>query len=413
MAKVKKDKLSSLRMSRKIGRLDGREGLPDLSVTKPHSPFLAELKSVGEQHFSQVSENRSKKLSSLDDELGSNVASQAALERNINDINTDIATHEDELSRIKDDYRGNENDSVSSRVADKRYLDGYWYLAIILTTIVGEVVITYPAFTELFQDTLIVAVIATIAASAMTISYSHILGLTLKRNDDKKRRQPRWVMPTLLSTSIPIFGLVFTLSNVRASKFTDAPAPAANSSLPEDSLGSSMESSDLGTGLGSNSLEGSIMDGNPLDLGGIDPQGISNPGSAVFFESPPLSFLAVFALFAFLQLALMAVATFASYHHFSNSLSEVKRISGEVKKLRKKIGVAIEQKTKLEKIMESAENRKKEIFESHKAQVLNIERKVLARSQAFWGANIRQRSDSPLAKSREFPPPDLDLPDWI
>ena len=69
MAKVKIDKLSSLRMSRKIGRLDGREGLPDLSVTKPHSPFLAELKSVGEPHFSQVSQNRSKKLSSLDENI--------------------------------------------------------------------------------------------------------------------------------------------------------------------------------------------------------------------------------------------------------------------------------------------------------------------------------------------------------
>jgi hypothetical protein len=323
MAKVKIDKLSSLRMSRKIGRLDGREGLPDLSVAKPHSPFLAELKSVGEQHFSKVSQNRSKKLSSLDEELGSNVASQAALERNINDINADLATHEDELSRIKDDYRGNENDSVSSRVADKRYLDGYWYFAIILTTIVGEVVITYPAFTELFQDTLFVAVIATIAASAMTISYSHILGLTLKRNDDKKRRQPRWVMPTLLSASIPIFGLIFTLSNVRASKFAEQPATASNSSLSEDSLGGSMESSDLGTELGSNSPENSLLDDNSLDLGGIAPEDISNSGGAVFYESPPLSFLAVFALFAFLQLALMAVATFASYHHFSNSLSDL------------------------------------------------------------------------------------------
>ncbi len=413
MAKEKIDKLSTLRMSRKIGRLDGREGLPDLSVTKPHSPFLAELKNVGEQHFSQVSQNRTKKLSSLDDELGSNVASQAALERNINDINTDIATCEDELSRIKDDYRGNETDSVSSRVADKRYLDGYWYLAIILTTVVGEVVITYPAFTELFQDRVFVAVIATTAASAMTISYSHILGLSLKRNDDKKRRQPRWVMPTLLSASIPVFGLIFTLSNVRASKFADSPTTVSSSSLPEDSLGGSIESPELGTESGLDSPEGSIFDDNALDLGNSSPIDMSTSGGTVLYEPPPLSFLAVFALFAFLQLALMAVATFASYHHFSNSLSEVKRINGEVKKLRENIGKAIKQKTKLEKTMENAENKKQEIFESHKAQVLNIERKVLARSQAFWGANIRQRSDSPLAKSREFPPPDLDLPDWM
>lgn len=413
MANVKIDKLVSLRMSRKIGRLDGREGLPDLSVTTPHSPFLAELKNIGEQHFSKVSESRTESLSSLDDALGKNSANQAALEQRMSDINRDIATHEDELNRIKDDYRGNESDSVSSRVADKRYIEGFVYFIIVFVTIVGEVVITYPAFTELFQDTIFVAVIATIAASAMTISYSHILGLTLKRNDDKKRRQPRWVMPTLLIASIPILGLIATLSNVRAKKFADEPPTDSSSSLPEDSLGNLTESSELGVDPSSNSSEGLDVNDDSTDLSNIPGEEIFTPGDTEFLGSPPLTFLAVFALFAFLQLALVAVATFASYHHFSNSLSEVKRISGEIKKLRKKISIAIIEKTKLEKSLENAENKKKKIFESHKAQILNIERKVRARSQAFWGANIRQRSDSPLAKSREFPPPHLDLPDWM
>ena len=191
MAK-KIDKLPRLRVSRKIGKLDGREGLPDLNVDQPHSPFLAELKHVGEQHISRVSQSLASSLTSLDNERAKNQANQSAYEQRIKDSISDVSVIEGELENIRTDYRGNEVDSASSRISDRRYLTGLWYFAIVSLTIIGEVVITYPAFTELFQDALLVAVLATLSASAMTISYSHILGLSLKRNDDKKRRQPRW-----------------------------------------------------------------------------------------------------------------------------------------------------------------------------------------------------------------------------
>ena len=394
MAKTKIDKIPSLRISRKIGRLDGREGLPDLTVSLPRSPFLLELKSVGEQHITQVTQSRTERLSNFDDDLATNIANQAALERNISDISSDIASHEDELNRLKVDYRGKESDSESSRVSDRRYLDGYLYFIIIAVTIVGEVVITYPAFTEMFQDAVGIAVLATIAASAMTISYSHILGLSLKRNDDKKRRQPRWVMPTLLTSSIPVLGLVYTLSNVRAAKFKEDPL------VPMKTLSES------------GSLEGPGLGESPNGLQDIGAGNTSQVPSEIDL-SAPLSFITVFLLFAFLQLALMTVATFASYHHFSNSLAEEKRLTILLKKLRKKLGKSIARKVKLEKSFENAGNKRSEIHESHKAQAQNIHRKTSARSQAFWGANIRQRSDSPLAKSRDFPPPDLELPDWM
>ena len=394
MAKTKIDKIPSLRISRKIGRLDGREGLPDLTVNLPRSPFLLELKSVGEQHITQVTQSRTERLSSFDDDLATNIANQAALERNISDIGSDIASYEDETNRLKADYRGKESDSESSRVSDRRYLDGYLYFIIIAVTIVGEVVITYPAFTEIFQDLILVAVLATIAASAMTISYSHILGLSLKRNDDKKRRQPRWVMPTLLTSSIPVLGLIYTLSNVRAAEFKEEPTAVLQTLSESDSL--------EGPGLGESQegLQDGVADNTSQVLSEID-------------FSAPLSFITVFLLFAFLQLALMVVATFASYHHFSNSLAEEKRLALLLKKLRRKFEKSIARKVKLEKSFENAENKRSEIHESHKAQAQNVQRKISARSQAFWGANIRQRSDSPLAKSRDFPTPDLDFPDWM
>jgi len=407
VARKNLDKLPSLRVSRKLGKLDGREGLPDLNVENPHSPFLAELKHVGEQHISQVSQSLSTALTELDNEKSSNQASQSAYERKIKDLLFDVGVVEQDLEMNRNDYRGTELESASSRVSDKRYLSGLWYSTIVLLTVIGEVVITYPAFTELFQDTILVAVLATLAASAMTISYSHILGLSLKRNDDKKRRQPRWVMPSLLFCGIPLLGLVFSLSNVRAEKF--APEEIrVNQTSEADQLGQLDESS---------GFEGDTLSEDPsmeIDPLGAADEGLSG-GNELLSNSlvdAPIGYWGAFLLFAFLQLALMAVATFASYHHFSNSITEEERLRKLLAKVRKQVEEAISKKTKLEKDYEHSESRRSEIVASHKSEVENIERRVLARAQAFWGANIRQRSDSPLAKSREFTTPNLQKPDW-
>lgn len=409
MARRKLDRLPSLRMSRKIGKLDGREGLPDLNVPNPHSPFLAELKSVGEQHISQVSQSLASSLIDLDETSSQNYATQSAYEIRIKDGLSDVDLLEQELSHVRSDYRGNDAESASSRVSDRRHLTGIWYFTIVALTVIGEVVITYPAFTELFQDTILVAVLATLAASAMTISYSHILGLSLKRNDDKKRRQPRWVMPSLLASGVSVIGLVFALSNVRARKFApETPISSSNTTLDQiDDLSSSDPLGEELGALGSNDS----LDNN--SLGETDPGlSIQNDALDVNVFDAPVGFWGAFLLFIFLQLALMAVATFASYHHFSNSLAEEERLNSELVKARKSLENSISNKTKLEKDLENSENKRSEIFATHKAQIENIERKVTARAQAFWGANIRQRSDSPLAKSREFIAPKLEKPDW-
>ena len=412
MAKTKIDKLPSLRACRKLGRLDGREGLPDLAVTAPHSPFLAELKSIGEQHISQVTQSLSNSLTNFESTNADSRGKHSVYENRIANLNSDLRDTEREIAIIRDDYRGSKDESASSRVSDRRYLTGIWYLLIVSLTVLGEVVITYPAFTELFQDTIIVAILATLAASAMTISYSHILGLSLKRNDDKKRRQPRWVMPALLVSSIPLFGLILSLSNVRARKFSPVNNNNSESQLIDqlsvDSFGSSEVPSPEATGL---PLDSTIPVDPLADSGfGLSSQNDISPSMS--FEAP-ISYLGVFLLFAFLQLALMAVATFASYHHFSNSVAEEEKLNATLTKQRKVLEGSISAKTRLEKELDNSNLKRSAIVDSHKAQVENIERKVLARAQAFWGANIRQRSDSPLAKSREFLNPNLEKPEWM
>lgn len=392
------DSIPSLRKSAKLGSQDGGEGLPDLEVSNVSSPFLSELASIGEQHISNISVARLNKLMDLEDEIAQNISEQSRLDSVIEDLQDDISELEIEIKTVKSEYSGDNLDSNSSRVTDRRYLPGAWYLAIISLTIMGEIVITYPAFEVLFADSFIIAILSTLAAAAMTISYSHILGISLKRNDDRKRRQPRWVLPTLVSFGIPIVGLVLSLSNLRsiknsASDIQEPSSDQASNSNPQSNI--EEDSNPLFT----DPLSDSVADDAATES-------IQTLGSNI-------SYWDAFALFSFLQFALIAVAIFASYYHFSTYHEDLKRHVVALHALRKKIENSQAMRSKHRRQFDRMESKKAVIEETHKAQVDNIVKKVAARSQSYWGSNVRQRSNSPVVRSREFPPPVLETPEWF
>ena len=80
-----------------------------------------------------------------------------------------------------------------------------------------------------------------------------------------------------------------------------------------------------------------------------------------------------------------------------------------VGKTREEIINGIEQITST---LEASPQKGKQLMLEHSAEILNIKKKVEARAQSFWGSNIRQRADSPNAKSRKFEAPNLKKPDW-
>lgn len=391
---MKIDKLPSARLSRKIGRLDGREGLPELQAEQPHSPFLQELATIGEQHFAQTTELLNAAFSNLTLQNGQLKAKRAELLQSQLDTEKDVAVTEDLRQRLSDEYLGTENQSQASRITDRRFLSGAFYYPIILVTIIGELVITYPAFESLFGDAQIVAILTTFAASAMTISFSYLLGLVLKRNDDKKRLLQRWVLPTVLSCSVFIIGLVTSLSHLRAKKFTTEDGTAA---IDLGASGSSILPGDLGSGLNSDLVGGAAEELSPIVTQGYD---------------AALTYGWAFALFLFLQLALIVVATLGEYFHYSHLQGEQKRVMKKLEKLRKRREALINEIDQITSTVESAPRKEKQLVLEYSAEIVNIKKKVEARAQAFWGTNIRQRADSPNAKSRKFEAPSLKMPDW-
>lgn len=391
---MKIDKLPSARLSRKIGRLDGREGLPELQAEQPHSPFLEELATIGEQHFAQTTESLNAAFTNLSLQNGQFKAKKAELLQSQADTEKDLAVTEDLRQRLSDEYLGTESQSQASRITDRRFLSGAFYYPIILVTIIGELVITYPAFETLFGDAQIVAILTTFAASAMTIAFSYLLGLVLKRNDDKKRLLQRWVLPTVLSCSVFIIGLVTSLSHLRAKKFTTEEGTAA---IDLGASGSSILPGDIGSDVNSDLVGATVEQSSSVITQGYD---------------AALTYPWAFVLFLFLQLALIVVATLGEYFHYSHLQGEQKRVMKILEKLRKKREALINEIDQITSTLEASPQKEKQLVLEYSAEIVNIKKKVEARAQAFWGTNIRQRADSPNAKSRRFEAPSLKMPDW-
>lgn len=391
---MKIDKLPTARLSRKIGRLDGREGLPDLQAETPHSPFLEELATIGEQHFAQTTESLNSALLKMTNQKGLLKAKKAELLQSKMDNENEIAMTEKLREKLSDEYHGNENQSQASRITDRRFLSGAFYYPIILLTIVGELVITYPAFESLFGDSQFIAILTTFAASAMTIAFSYILGLVLKRNDDKKRLLQRWVLPTVLSSGFFILGLIISLSHLRAKKFT---SEEGSSPIDLGAGGSSILPGDPGADANSD-LIGTTVD--------------SSISAVTQSYDSALTYPWAFSLFLFLQLALVVVATLGEYFHYSHLQGEQKKVLKMLSALRKSREKLVNEIDKISSDLESTPQKERQIILDYSAEILNIQKKVEARAQAFWGTNIRQRADSPNAKSRKFDAPRLKIPDW-
>jgi hypothetical protein len=198
----------------------------------------------------------------------------------------------------------------------------------------------------------------------------------------------------VLSCSVFIIGLVTSLSHLRAKKFTTEEGTAA---IDLGASGSSILPGDIGSDVNSDLVGATVEQSSPVVTQGYD---------------AALTYPWAFALFLFLQLALIVVATLGEYFHYSHLQGEQKRVMKILEKLRKKREALINEIDQITSTLEASPQKEKQLVLEYSAEIVNIKKKVEARAQAFWGTNIRQRADSPNAKSRRFEAPSLKMPDW-
>ena len=123
------------------------------------------MATIGEQHFAQTTELLNTEFTNLALQNGQLKAKKAELLQSQLDTEKDVAVTEDLRQRLSDEYLGTENQSQASRITDRRFLSSALYYPILLVTIVGEVVITYPAFETLFGEAGPTAILTTLAAA--------------------------------------------------------------------------------------------------------------------------------------------------------------------------------------------------------------------------------------------------------
>jgi len=107
------------------------------------------------------------------------------------------------------------------RFARLRAIPDVVYFPVLLLLASGEVLITAPALTELFNDLEWVAYIIAGAVGLLTVVFAHILGISLKMKLDRHRPQEGWVIKLLFPLSTVVFMAVIILAVLRAGQTLD------------------------------------------------------------------------------------------------------------------------------------------------------------------------------------------------
>ena len=97
---------------------------------------------------------------------------------------------------------------------------------------------------------------------------------------------------------------------------------------------------------------------------------------------------------------------------FSSLLEEKKDLLKELKVARAKESSANRTISLLESKINNFPEEMKRVNRLMMAEVRSLQNKVDARAQAYWGTNLRERADSPEARSRKFNSPTCSYPEW-
>jgi hypothetical protein len=93
-------------------------------------------------------------------------------------------------------------------------------------------------------------------------------------------------------------------------------------------------------------------------------------------------------------------------------LRDKKELQKEIKNLNSVEVKIVRSIALLRKKIDSYPNKIKRVNKTKKAEVDRVQYKVETRGQAYWGNNLRQRSNSPEARSRKFNSPTCSYPEW-
>jgi len=208
---------SAAECSRK-GAEDARHGIPAANWQAGQVPFISLLRATAENEIDRVHSALTIEDQKLLAHEDAKRAEQKMLDEKVRVTQAELAERKRLLDERTRDLVGDDDEAALSRSAQRRSLPIYWYMPILVAMGMGEYFVTELAFQSLFNTNQLAAVSLTIAASAMTIAYAHLLGVTFKRADSRRDPLPLWVPRVVIVIGIPVVALIFLLSIIRATE---------------------------------------------------------------------------------------------------------------------------------------------------------------------------------------------------
>ena len=351
----KENKWTWNKLASERGRRDGKSEKPTIDWGANSVPFLIELyKRAMERARILQSETRIglgnsiRQAVSRDDRL-------LFLKSQINFQNSKAEGVVKRANSIQAQIDGYVEENPVGRFARLRAIPDIVYFPVLLLLASGEILITAPALIELFNDLEWVAYIIAGAVGLLTVTFAHILGISLKMKLDRHRPQEGWVIKLLIPLSTVVFIAVIILAILRAGQTFDK-----------------------------------IADFNVVT---------SDLGKKLF----------LFGFFVILQLAFIGVAAMLAFLHHSQLEHDLKKVKKELKAIEKESKSLISEYDSLASQSFLTEDIIKVARKELVSRIEVIESNYAAAAAIYCDSNIHARRDAIDAAHVSMIPPKFDF----
>jgi hypothetical protein len=207
-----------LKEARRRGRRDGKNEVPRQDWGANSVPYLGQLNkqfialaSATKLKFDQTQESRETlKISSAQRDIQQDTK--------LNLVREELLKAQENMERAQKVVEGSEDEAPVGRFARTRLINNNLYGFFLFVLGSGEYLITFPAFMFLLGDKKSSAVLVAFSVSVLSIAASHVFGVSLKTKLDRNRPQTK-LTTVILSIVVGFITIsVLYLSYIRAAK---------------------------------------------------------------------------------------------------------------------------------------------------------------------------------------------------
>ena len=217
----KESKWTWNKLASERGRRDGKSEKPTTEWGANSVPFLIELYKRAMERAKILQSDTRINLGNAIRQAVSRDDRLMFLESQISFQNSKAEGSIQRANSIQAQIDGYIEENPIGRFARLRAIPDVVYFPVLFLLASGEVLITYPALIELFNDLEWVAYIIAGAVGLLTVVFAHILGISLKMKLDRHRPQEGWVIKLLIPLSTVVFIAVVILAVLRAGQTLD------------------------------------------------------------------------------------------------------------------------------------------------------------------------------------------------